>query len=55
MTAKDTVAKELQGRNRHPLDNSIKTNAEEPKKANGDSESVEQDGLADQRGCPECR
>ena len=30
------------------LDNSIKTNAEGPKKASGDSGSVEQHGLADQ-------
>ena len=30
------------------LDNSIKTNAASPKKASGDSGSVEQHGLADQ-------
>ena len=30
------------------LDNSIKTNAEGPKKATGDAGSIEQHGLADQ-------
>ena len=32
------------------LDNSIKTNAEGPRKASGDSGSIEQHGLADQIG-----